>query len=251
MKSNRGFFHILLQKGRGIAMLITKPYQRERAVEYARRWALGRNPLFADFTGRGGNCTNFVSQCVLAGSCVMNRTEDFGWYYISEADRAPAWSSVEYFYDFMTGVPAFASRNGGIGPYAREVPRREAMIGDVVQYANQEMDWYHTVIISRIENGEIYICAHSDDALDRPISSYNFAMARFLHIEGVRFEKDDTSCFDYLISGGEAPPLPPFENADLPEPPSEPTEPTPPTDTAEAPTPPPSENDRPDVVEGS
>ena len=50
-------------------MLITKPYQRERAVEYARRWALDRNPLFADFSGIGGNCTNFVSQCVLAGSC--------------------------------------------------------------------------------------------------------------------------------------------------------------------------------------
>ena len=46
--------------------------EAERAVAYARRWALDRNPLFVDFTGQGGNCTNFVSQCVLAGSCVMN-----------------------------------------------------------------------------------------------------------------------------------------------------------------------------------
>mgnify|MGYP002522254950 CR=1 FL=1 len=70
-------------------MLLTKPYDAARAVEYARRWALSRNPLFVDFTGRGGNCTNFVSQCVLAGSCVMNRTPDYGGYYESDADRLP------------------------------------------------------------------------------------------------------------------------------------------------------------------
>lgn len=223
-------------------MLITKPYQNARAVEYARTWALSRNPLFTDFTGRGGNCTNFVSQCVLAGSCVMNRTPDFGWYYISEADRAPAWSSVEYFYDFMTGAPAFAERNGGVGPFAIEVPRRNAVPGDVVQYADEEGDWYHTVIISAIENGEIYVCAHSNDALDRPISSYNFASARFLHIAGVRFEVEDGDCFEYLLSGG--------ESAAQPEPPEPPVEPESPTPPAEPPAEvPPS--DRPDVIEGS
>ena len=184
-------------------MLITKPYQRERAVEYARTWALRRNPWFIDFTGIGGNCTNFVSQCVLAGSCTMNYTPDFGWYYISPAERSPAWSSVEYFYDFMTGSMAFVEQNGGIGPYAREVDRMEAQIGDAVQYANAEGDWYHTVIISMIEDGEIYVCAQSDDALDRPMSSYSFAEARFLHIEGVRIALEDNACFEILLRGRE------------------------------------------------
>ena len=62
-------------------MLVMKPYDRVRAVTYAERWALGRNPLFVDYTGRGGNCTNFVSQCIYAGSCVMNYTPVFGWYH--------------------------------------------------------------------------------------------------------------------------------------------------------------------------
>lgn len=222
-------------------MLFTKPYDAARAVEYARRWALSRNPLFVDFTGRGGNCTNYVSQCVLAGSCVMNRTPDYGWYYVSESDRAPAWSGVEYFYDFMTGAPIFSERNGGEGPYAAEVPRRLARVGDAVQYANEEGDWYHTVIISAIENGEIYVCAQSDDALDRPLSSYSFAAARFLHFLGVRFLVNDDACFDYLISGGED--LPPEGEPNLPplsqEPPQE--------ILPDAP----DEFDRPDVVEGS
>ena len=184
-------------------MLITKPFDPVRAVEYARRWALDRNPLFIDFTGIGGNCTNFVSQAILAGSCVMNPTPDFGWYYFSEDDRAPAWSSVEFFYDFMTGAPMFAEVNGGIGPYAVEIPRRRAVPGDVIQYADSAGDWYHTVIITAVENGEIYVAAQTDDALDRPLSSYRFANARFLHVEGVRFEVDESACFEGLLSGTE------------------------------------------------
>ena len=33
-------------------MLLELPYDRQRAVEYAQKWALDRNPLFLDFTGR-------------------------------------------------------------------------------------------------------------------------------------------------------------------------------------------------------
>ena len=83
-------------------MFLNKPYNRERAVEYARRWALSRNPLFENFSGIGGDCTNFVSQCVYAGCCQMNYTPDFGWYYVSLNNRAPAWTGVEFFYNFLT-----------------------------------------------------------------------------------------------------------------------------------------------------
>lgn len=63
----------------------TYGYDRAQAVAYARRWALSRNPLFYDFTGIGGDCTNFVSQCLLAGCCVMDYEPVFGWYYRSAA----------------------------------------------------------------------------------------------------------------------------------------------------------------------
>ena len=132
----------------------------------------------------------------------MNYTPDFGWYYISPEERSPAWSSVEYFYDFITEKMEFAEQNGGVGPYASEVPREKAEIGDAVQYANAEGDWYHTVMITLIEDGEIYVSAQSDDALDRSLSSYPFAKARFLHIEGVRIELEDDACFDILLRGG-------------------------------------------------
>ena len=41
-------------------------YNREEAVSYARKWALGRNPAYFDFQKLGGDCTNFASQCIYA-----------------------------------------------------------------------------------------------------------------------------------------------------------------------------------------
>ncbi|MBQ3640280.1 MAG: amidase domain-containing protein [Clostridia bacterium] len=184
-------------------MLIMNRYRRDRALTYARRWALDRNPLFTDFSGIGGNCTNFASQCVLAGSCVMNYTPDFGWYYVSPEERAPAWSGVDYFYDFLTGAPTFEARNGGIGPYAVEVPREAVEIGDVIQIAAEGDEWSHTMVVSAVrEDGEILVCAHSVDSLDRPLSTYEYENVRYLHILGVRVENDDTVCYEYLLRGG-------------------------------------------------
>ena len=183
-------------------MLLTRPYFRERAVEYARRWALDRNPLFYDFTGGGGNCTNFVSQCVLAGCCTQNFTPDFGWYYVSVDDRSPSWTSVEFFYDFMTGSGNFPPKLTREGPLGMEVNVNRAEAGDVVQLYDAVGDFYHTLIISEIKDGEILVCAQSDNALDRPLSTYvNAAGARFIHIQAALVEVADDTCFNNLIEG--------------------------------------------------
>ena len=42
-------------------------FSRERAQAYAHRWAFGRNPEYLAFDRLGGDCTSFVSQCLLAG----------------------------------------------------------------------------------------------------------------------------------------------------------------------------------------
>ena len=44
-------------------MAVFYEYNREAAVSYARRWALGRNPAYMDYELWGGDCTNFISQC--------------------------------------------------------------------------------------------------------------------------------------------------------------------------------------------
>ena len=186
-------------------MLAVRPYDRESALAYALRWALSRNPLFYNFTEVGGDCTNFVSQSVLAGSCVMNFTPDFGWYYISVDDRAPAFTGVQPFWDFFTGAPEFRAANGGIGPFGREVSREEIVPGDVVQLGRDEESWYHTLFVTDVRDGEIYVSAHTNDVRNRPLSAYNAPLRRYLHIDGVRFEADLPDCARGLIEGTSLP----------------------------------------------
>ncbi len=183
-----------------MCMIITKRYNRENAVAYARKWALARNPLFVDFTGQGGDCTNFVSQCLLAGSCTMDYSDPFGWYYISTNERAPAWSGVEFFYDYLTGSGDFPSNDARSGPFGQEVRMRQAREGDVIQLAHGG-DYYHTLIITGFERNDILVSAHSDDALDRRLSGYNFETLRFIRVDGVRLAVDDDDCFRALNEG--------------------------------------------------
>lgn len=190
-------------------MILEREYQRERAVLYARRYAFARNPLFFSFAGIGGNCTNFVSQCVLAGSCVMNYTPVFGWYYLSTNRRSASWTGVEFFYNFMT-------QNTSLGPYGVVSTLSEAQIGDVIQLQNEQGVFYHTIIISEIRDGEVYICANSNDALDKPLSEYNYANLRVIHILGVRYDtRYQIECFESLYSPPIAP-TPPQEQNEAP-----------------------------------
>ncbi len=181
-------------------MIITKRYNRENAVLYARTWALSRNPLFADFTGRGGNCTNFVSQCLLAGSCAMEYSNPFGWFYLSEGERAPAWTGVEFLYDYLVGSGDYPENGNRSGPYGREVRMNRVQVGDVVQLA-REGDYYHTLLVTGFDRGDILVSAQSDDALDRRLSTYNYEELRFIHIDGVRIEIFEDDCFRALNEG--------------------------------------------------
>ena len=189
-------------------MIVTKPYDRNRAVEYAKTWALSRNPLFFDFTGGGGNCTNFVSQCLLAGSLTMNPTSIFGWYYSSVEDRSPSWTGVREFYEFMVGIGDFSGKNERIGPFCTEVARENIELGDVVQLANSRGQFYHSLLVTGFgRNGEILISAQSNDALDRPLSTYNYAGARFLHVDGINIHiLDNDEYFSNLINATSLPP---------------------------------------------
>ena len=155
-----------------------KEYDRNSAVEYARRWALSHNPNFYHFGGIGGDCTNFVSQCILAGGAVMNYSKDDGWFYINQNNRSPSWASVEQFEKFLT-------KNKHIGPFGVLQDVEKLEIGDVIQLRQNLYRFNHTLIISKIANEEIYVCAHSSDVLDYPLSKYPYIERRGIHLLGI------------------------------------------------------------------
>lgn len=157
----------------------TFEFDRESAVSYARKWAKSRNPEYYNFDRIGGDCTNFVSQCLFAGCKTMNYQQNLGWYYNSIADRSPSWTGVDFLFDFIT-------KNQGVGVFAKLESIENADIGDLIQLQNASLKFYHTLIISKIQAGKIYVCAHTFDALDRPLESYNFYSFRLLHVLGYR-----------------------------------------------------------------
>ena len=77
-----------------------KVYNRKAAVEYARTWALDRNPRYKDYELWGGDCTNFISQCLFAGIGQMNYGNN-PWYYIDANRKSPSWTGVEFLYNFL------------------------------------------------------------------------------------------------------------------------------------------------------
>lgn len=177
-------------------MLVVKPYNRENAVAYARKYAFSQNSLFANFAGIGGNCTNFVSQCIYAGSCEMNYKPTFGWYYISLDERSPSWSGVEYFYNFII-------ENADIGPFGRVATSDELENGDVIQLARNEEGFYHTLLVVGFDGEDILVAAQTDNAYARPLSTYDYDYARYIKILGVRLESPDTTdtCFERVMAG--------------------------------------------------
>lgn len=160
-------------------------YNRRAAVSYALKWAFARNPRFYDFTDIGGDCTNFISQCLYAGCGVMNYSQTDGWYYISTDDRSPSWTGVVFLREFLLS-------NDGAGVYGETAELSELSAGDVIQLADSGGRLYHSLIISAIfppyTPDDIFICAHSDDARNRRLSSYGYAEAEGIHILGARKE---------------------------------------------------------------
>ena len=152
-------------------------YDRVKAVNYAKEWALKRNPSYYDFSNIGGDCTNFCSQALYSGAKVMNETKTFGWYYYSSSNRSPSWTGVNEFYNFLVN-------NKSSGPFGKNSSLFEVEEGDFVQLGNLDR-FYHTLIITDFVNGLPIVCSHSIDRLNAPLSLYNYERLRFIKIIGV------------------------------------------------------------------
>ena len=158
--------------------LKTKPYNRKKAIDYAKKWAYKRNPQYYNFDFVGGDCTSFISQCIYAGSKIMNYKKHIGWYYTSINDRTASWSGVEFLYNFLT-------TNKGIGPRAQKVQINNLEIGDIIQLKFSQARFSHSLLVVNKHGNnlnDIYIATHTDDAYYRNLSTYSYQDIRFLHI---------------------------------------------------------------------
>jgi hypothetical protein len=163
------------------------PYNRTLAVNYAKSWALKRNPAFDDY---GSNdCTNFTSQVLRAWwiwvfqyDNVLTNYKNW-WYFVMPTNSwkvAHTFSQNAYFHsDRYTFVNSLSN----------------LQVWDIIQF-----DWYwdwtvdHSTVITQIVSGtspladRIKLSYHSNDRLDKPLSEtiswYNNISIYWIHING-------------------------------------------------------------------
>ena len=172
-------------------------YDAEKAVSYSYKWVdktkIIRNPDYSDYSIYGGNCQNYVSQCLLAGGIPMdiegNYEQQWKWYsdfsnhYQTAWGRVPSWSGTEAFYEYT-------KLNTGSGLVAKNTKYIYcASPGDIMQYVVD--DWArHSVIVSKIiyDDGgnivEILVNSNTTDHVDYPLTAYGYTNIRLIHITG-------------------------------------------------------------------
>lgn len=153
-------------------------YNRTNTYEYAKRWAYSRNPKYYNYDSIGGDCTNFISQCIFAGYNRMNYNKNNGWYYINGNNKSPSWTGVEFLYNFLLN-------NKGEGPVGRETTINKLNIGDVIQLNLDGNRFSHSLIV--VQNGtSIYntlVATHTFDTFGKKVADYNYHKYRCIHIE--------------------------------------------------------------------
>ena len=108
-----------------------------------------------------------------------------GWYYKNGNDKSPSWSGVEYLHKFLVN-------NKGIGPYGKEINIEQLEKGDFIQLSFDGVRFHHSLVIVDIVNNimslnNILIATHTEDSLNRRVSTYTFNRIRFIKIDGVGY----------------------------------------------------------------
>jgi len=154
-----------------------KQYQRNKAVEYAFTWWNSTNPQFYNYDNLGGDCTNFTSQCIYAGSEVMNFNKENGWFYINSNNKSPSWTGVEFLKNFLIN-------NKVKGPFARFCDLNDVELGDIIQI-KQTNYFNHSLVVTKIFEGEVFVTAHTNNVVNKSLKLYFPKEIRCLKILGV------------------------------------------------------------------
>lgn len=128
-------------------------YNVNKAVKYAKDYALKPNKSYKDFSNEGGDCTNFVSQCLFAGNLPLSNS----WQpYTGTWIRV-----IELYYYLLRKSYGYESKN-----------KFDFKKGSIIQFFSNTKGYYaHSGIITEVlANGDCLYCCHSYNKLDYPLS---------------------------------------------------------------------------------
>ena len=161
-------------------------YNREAAVSYAIKYALETNTKYKYFqliNNIGGDCTNFVSQCLYAGGAPMDYNNVRPWWYNS-GQASICWAVSHSLFWYLK-VNLSLNRNKIKGLEVEDISKLE--IGDIIFYENHKNIIFHSAIVTSFtespDNKEPLISQHTFDLLNGPyLKSYDFKKVHFIKI---------------------------------------------------------------------
>ncbi len=127
-------------------------YSPEKAVSYARYYCQHYNTNYQDYVGRGGDCANFVSQCMIAGGLSFSECNPrrngilSGTHALRDCLIGKGWSYS------TTKPPSFKAG-----------------------YPMAKTDWSHFIIATEV-GSTIKYCGHTSDVCDGKL---NYAVYYF------------------------------------------------------------------------
>jgi len=154
-------------------------YLREKAVKYAIQYAENPNPDYIYFRVHGdggGDCSNFISQCLRAGGAPMAYDTIRPWWYNNRGTldiRRHSWSMSWAVAHSLYWCLKVRNEMNLPGLKALEVEDIDMLeLGDVIQYENSMGKIYHSAIVTAftVERGAMIplTSQHSYDRLNIP-----------------------------------------------------------------------------------
>jgi hypothetical protein len=147
-------------------------FSPQAAVAYARKYAENPNPAYYDWSHReeGGDCTNFISQALLAGGwqyketpiSPLDRQSSTVWYYRWDDPSTSAWAWVN-----ANMWASFAKRSGRVQKvkYLSDVG-----LGDIVQYSDPTgEEKQHSMIVTGFDAEGPLLSYHTKNILRMPL----------------------------------------------------------------------------------
>lgn len=132
--------------------IIASAYNASAAVSYANTYWSNYNPNYSNYNSIGGDCANFVSQCLVAGG--MQMTD--GWYWYSYDDRSASWSACASMYNYF--------KNSGYEIIENPSDSQVIEGNPVLYYSSSKGRWSHAAICTGHDSsGNALVSAHNSD----------------------------------------------------------------------------------------
>ncbi len=150
-------------------------YNGYAARDYALQYAINPNPAYRYFDL---DCTNFVSQALLAGGWTetgkYNYASNYAWYYDwgTRPGYSNTWTVANNLYYFLS----YSYRAYPVG-LAHKPWYNYFSVGDIVQIDyTKDGSWDHSMIVTAISVNDMYMTYHTSNTKDK---SLNQIMAEY------------------------------------------------------------------------